>query len=97
MRQGGVGTIHEDFVVNFVYSDSIRAPSGAQRRTAIMATMLATEGAAIPVNNKWQASSVRDPDLACLLKKGKLRQIRAGGSRQQTQKSAKRQTYLVLA
>ena len=66
---------------------------GSARRSALMCWFLAKPAGEqeLPVNNKWQLKS-HDPDLAYLVKKGYLRQIRrAAGLR-----GGKGQTYLVM-
>ena len=71
---------------------------GHLRRRALLALFQAHPTVPLPVNNRYQAS-VRDPDLARLLKKGVLKAVRGGGARRHplNRTSAKRQTYLILA
>lgn len=78
--------------------DAYRARVGSLRRRALVAIFERFPKAKLPVNNKYQAKSA-DPDLALLMKRGVLVQVRAGGTRQHPMNklSNKRQTYLVLA
>ena len=71
-------------------------PTGSARRRALLALFQQPPGLVLPVNNKWQANT-HDSDLALLLKRGLLRQVRDGGKRRhaQNKSSLKRQTYLV--
>ncbi len=77
--------------------ESYRRRPGMPRRRALLNLFQAHPGAVLPVNNKWQATSA-DPDLAYLMKRGVLRQIREGGGRRHAmnKSSRKRQSYLVL-
>lgn len=70
---------------------------GRSRRLRLLSVFEQNPTGRLPVNNKWQATS-RDPDLARLLKQGKIRQIRGGGCKQhpKNRSSNKRQSYLVL-
>ncbi len=77
--------------------ESYRRRPGMPRRRALLQLFQANPGTLLPVNNKWQAASA-DPDLAYLMKRGVLRQIREGGGKRHAmnKSSRKRQTYLVL-
>lgn len=73
------------------------ARAGGARRTALLAMFQRYPGAQLPINNHYQANTL-DNDLAVLVKRGFLRQIRSGGhSAVLNRSSAKRQSYLVLA
>jgi hypothetical protein len=78
--------------------DAYRARVGSLRRRALVAIFERFPQSKLPVNNKWQAKSA-DPDLALLMKRGVLVQVRHGGGRRHpmNKSSGKRQTYLVLA
>lgn len=78
---------------------------GPVRRAAILKTLAMYDSiwsSGLPVNNKWQWSTKKDPDLKYLLKKGKLKQIRHAtrpGRNQNTglKHPGKGQTFLILA
>jgi hypothetical protein len=78
--------------------DAYRTRAGSIRRRALLAIFEHYPLSKLPVNNKWQAKSA-DPDLAVLLKRGVLVQVRSGGCRRHplNKTSSKRQTYLMLA
>jgi len=78
--------------------DTYRTRAGSLRRRSLVAIFERYPLSKLPVNNKWQAKSA-DPDLAVLLKRGVLVQVRSGGSRRHpmNKSSSKRQTYLMLA
>ena len=78
--------------------NTYRTRAGSIRRRALLAIFERYPLSKLPVNNKWQAKSA-DPDLAVLLKRGVLVQVRSGGSRRHpmNKTSSKRQTYLMLA
>lgn len=78
--------------------ETYRGRVGSLRRRALVALFERFPTAQLPVNNKWQAKST-DPDLALLMKRGILVQVRPGAGRQHpmNKTSRKRQTYLVLA
>lgn len=78
--------------------EAYRGRVGSLRRRALVAIFERFPLSRLPVNNKYQATSA-DPDLALLMKRGVLVQVRPGGGRRHplNKSSGKRQTYLVLA
>ncbi|WP_434717074.1 hypothetical protein P5X00_36825 [Paraburkholderia sp. A2RO-4L] len=72
---------------------------GMARRRSLVALFQRFPLLRLPVNNKWQASTARDPDLQRLIKQGVLVQVREGGGRRhpKNRSSGKRQSYLMLA
>lgn len=68
-----------------------------QRRKALLQRAAFGELDGLPVNNKWQLRSDKDPDLARLVKQGYLRMERTGpcGRAGRKKRSGKRQSYLV--
>jgi hypothetical protein len=81
------------------FSNAYHQRYGMARRRSLVALFESHPGAQLPVNNKWQASSIKDPDLRYLMKKGVLKQIRPGNGRRHplNRLSRKCQSYLVLA
>lgn len=59
-------------------------------RKRLITNLIADEGAAIPVNRKWQIQLNQDPDLLWLIKRGVLKRVRIGSVQ-------RRQTYLMKA
>lgn len=81
------------------FSAAFHQRPGMARRRSLVALFQRFPLSRLPVNNKWQASTLRDPDLQRLLKQGVLVQVREGGGRRhpKNRSSHKRQSYLVLA
>jgi hypothetical protein len=81
------------------FSSAYHQRCGMACRRSLVALFQSHPNARLPVNNKWQASSTKDPDLRYLMKKGVLVQIRAGNGRRHplNRSSSKCQSYLVLA
>jgi hypothetical protein len=81
------------------FSNAYHQRYGMSRRRSLVALFEAHPQAQLPVNNKHQASSIKDPDLRYLMKKGVLKQIRLGNGRRHplNRSSRKCQSYLVLA
>jgi hypothetical protein len=74
-----------------------QARAGGARRSALLAFFQRFPEAHLPINNHYQANML-DNDLAVLVKRGFLRQMRNGGRGNALDRSsAKRQSYLVLA
>ena len=70
---------------------------GRERRKLLLATARRWQEIGhigMAVNCKY-CLQTSDPDIKKLLKSGKLVQVRTGGSRKASSKSAKRQTYLI--